>query len=314
MSHYHGEREKDLYDRKREEEEKKKNLLSCSSGGKTSMYQMEWLLENKRDEYNICGIFANTSWEHTETIEFVNKCAQRWKRKYNFDLIWVEAVVHSGRIGCTHKIVNYKTCKKNMEVFEDVAHKYGVPNNAYSFCTRELKENPIHDYVKKVLGWSNTKKGSGKYYTALGIRIDEPKRLKYKDTRQNKVYPLVDWHPSQPDKLDILDWWENQDFNLTIPEHLGNCVGCFKKSKKKLLKVCRDAPIQFKNNLENKYGHIKGNKINGEYSKQPRTMYREYQTNIDIINTFKITPNEYLKGDEYEQSDDGCSSSCEPFA
>lgn len=291
----------------------KRNLLVCSSGGRTSMFMLEWLLENKTGEYNIVGIFANTSWEHYDTIEFVNKCAKRWKLKYNFDLVWLEAVVNVGRVACTHKVVTYETCKKNMEVFTDVVKKYGLPNSAYPHCTRELKENPIHDYVETVLGWKNNSKGFDEYNTALGIRVDEPKRIKYTVTNQNKVYPLVYWHPEKPDKLDILDWWEDQEFDLNIPEHLGNCVGCFRKSKKKQLKAFRDAPEQFKNNIEQRYGHIGSNKINGEHSTEPRTMYRQYMTCDDIIATFKITPVKYLQGDEYEGNNEGCASSCEPF-
>ena len=273
------------------------------------MYQLEWLLENKRDDYNIVGVFANTSWEHYKTIEFVNNCAKRWKLKYNFDLVWVEAVINDGRVACTHKVVTYETCKRNLEVMEEVVIKYGIPNKAYPHCTRELKENPIHDYVKTVLGWS-----VGDYETALGMRIDEPKRLKYGTSKQNKVYPLVDWHPEQPDKLDIIDWWEDQEFDLGIPEHLGNCVGCFKKSQKKQLKAYRDAPEQFTNTLEKDYGSVGPNKINGEHSKEPRTMYRQYKTCDDIIALFDITPADYLKGDEYEGDNEGCGSSCEPFA
>ena len=309
----------------------KKNLLACSSGGRTSMFQLEWLIENKRDEYNICGIFANTSWEHDETIDFVNKCAKKWKEKYDFDLVWVEAVVHEGRVACTHKVVTYETCKKRMEVLEDVVKKYGVPNKAYPHCTRELKENPIHDYVEKVMGWSNTKKENKndplyqlegekitygkfeKYETALGIRIDEPRRIKYTKTTQNKVYPLVDWHPDKPDKLDILDWWEDQEFDLDIPEHLGNCVGCFKKSEKKQLKALRDAPEQFINTLEKDHGHVGPNKIKGVHVSEPRTMYRQYKTCGDIqAMLLEVDPTWLSKGDP-EHMNEGCASSCEPF-
>lgn len=272
------------------------------------MYQLEWLIKNKRDEYDICGIFANTSWEHLETIEFVNKCTERWKVKYNFDLVWVEAVVHAGRVACTHKVVTYESCKKNKEVFAEVCAKYGVPNKGYPHCTRELKENPIHDYIQTVKGWVK-----GEYETALGIRIDEPRRLGRNKSPQNKVYPLVDWHPDQPDKLDIIDWWSAQDLDLTIPEHLGNCVGCFKKSRKKLLKVVRDARDQFENSLEKEYGHVGKNKIKGVHVDAPRTMYRDYRNCDMVIKLFESTSPEYLT-DDSEEVNEGCASSCEPFA
>jgi len=276
---------------------------------------LEWLIENKSNDYNIAGVFANTSWEHYETLAFVDKCTERWKEKYNFSLVWVEADIKEMGVGTKHKKVNYTTCKKDMEIFQQLASKYGLPNAGLPFCTRELKENPIHHYVKDVLGWSNNKGSSQPYQTALGIRIDEPKRLKRTDAhKQNKVYPLVDWHREQPDKLDIIDWWEEQEFDLGIPEHLGNCVGCYKKSKKKLLKALRDAPYQFINDLEKRYGYIGNNRINGELTTEPRTMYRNYETCDDLIKTLDITPPSYLNGVEYEGDNEGCASSCEPFA
>lgn len=291
----------------------KKNLLVCRSGGRTSEFMYKWLLENKSDEYNIVGIFANTGWEHHKTLAFVNNNDIDNFNKFGAKSIWVEAVVHEGRKACTHRVVTYDTASKNREVFIDVVKKYGLPNSAYPHCTRDLKEAPIHHYVKNILGWSNKADGDA-YYTALGIRIDEPKRLKYSDTAQNKVYPLADWHPDKPDKLDILDWWEEQDFDLNIPEHLGNCVGCFRKSSRKAMKAYRDAPEQFANTMEKDYGHIGLNKINGEHSKEPRTMYRQYKTCDDVIQMFHDADPAWLSKDDPEHMNEGCASSCEPFA
>lgn len=283
-------------------------ILASVSGGRTSMFMLEWLLKNKGPHQEIKAVFANTSWEHFETIEFVNKCDKRWQQLYDFKLVWVEAVVNEGRVACTHKIVDYETCKKNKEVFSEMCSKYGIPNINYPHCTRELKENPIHDYMNNVMMW-----GKGSYSTAIGIRVDEPRRIKRNKTPYNKIYPLVDWHPDQPDKLDIIDWWEDQEFDLNIPEHLGNCVGCFKKSNKKLLKVIRDAHDQFDNNLEKEHGHVGPNKIAGEHVSDPRVMYRGYKTKDDLVELFMQTPLEYLK-DDTEEVSEGCSSSCEPFA
>lgn len=135
----------------------KKNLLVCRSGGRTSEFMYKRLLSEYSDEYNIVGIFANTGWEHEKTLEFVNNNDIDNEKLFGVDPVWVEAVVHAGRVSSTHKIVTYETASRNMEPFKDVASKYGVPSKAYPHCTRELKENPIHDYVKNVLGWSNKK-------------------------------------------------------------------------------------------------------------------------------------------------------------
>ena len=309
----------------------KKNLLVCRSGGRTSEFMYKWLLENKSDEYNIVGIFANTGWEHHKTIEFVNNNDIDNRKRFGVEPVWVEAVVHDGRVACTHKQVTYETASRDMEPFVEVVKKYGLPNAAYPHCTRELKENPIHDYVENVLGWSNTKQGKsikkvnpingnqvitffGGYNTALGIRIDEPKRLNESNTPQNKVYPLASWNEDKPDKLDILDWWEDYHFDLGIPEHLGNCVGCFRKSERKCMKAYRDAPGQFYNTIEKDYGHIGSNKINGVHSELPRTMYRKYNTCMDIIQMFHEADTRWLSKGDTEEVNEGCASSCEPFA
>lgn len=303
----------------------KKNLLVCRSGGRTSEFMYKYILENHSGEYNIVGVFANTGWEHHKTLEFVHNNDVENERLFGVKPVWVEAVVHEGRVASTHKLVTYETASRNREPFEEVVKKYGLPNSAYPHCTRELKEQPIHDYIKTVMGWSNEKyKGDNhllkladdgvRYFTALGIRSDEPRRIKYNKTPQNKVYPLVDWHPEKPDKLDIIDWWEERDFDLGIPEHLGNCVGCFRKSDRKAMKAYRDAPEQFVNTLEKDYGHVGSNKIKGVHVDEPRTMYRNYKTCDDIIGMFEQADPMWLSKDDHEHINEGCASSCEPFA
>ena len=293
----------------------KKNLLVCRSGGRTSEYMYKRLLEECSDQYNIVGIFANTGWEHHKTLEFVNNNDIDNRKKFGVEPIWVEAVVHEGRVACTHKLVTYETASRDREPMIEVIKKYGLPNSAYPHCTRELKENPIHDYVENVLGWKNNSKGEfEEYFTSLGIRIDEPKRLKESTTPQNKVYPLAHWFDDQPDKLDILDWWEDYHFDLDIPEYLGNCVGCFRKSDRKCMKAYRDAPEQFSNTMEIDYGHIGPNKIKGEYSSLPRTMYRQYNTAQEIIRMFNESDKQWLSKDDPDHMSEGCASSCEPFA
>lgn len=292
----------------------KKNLLVCRSGGRTSEYMYKRLLKEYSSEYNIVGIFANTGWEHHKTIEFVHNNDLDNERLYGVKSMWVEAVVHDGRVASTHKIVTYEAASRDREPFVEVVKKYGIPNKAYPHCTRELKENPIHHYVETVLGWSNKDNDLEPYSTSLGIRIDEPRRLKESKTLQNKVYPLAHWFDDTPDKLDILDWWEYYHFDLGIPEHLGNCVGCFRKSDKKCMKAYRDSPEQFVNTMEIDYGHIGPNKIGGVRVDEPRTMYRQYKTSQDIIQMFKEVDHGWLNKDDPDYMNEGCASSCEPFA
>ena len=273
------------------------------SGGRTSAYMAKRLLEEYSKEYEMLVCFANTGQENNETLDFVNEC----DKHFGFNTVWIESVVNQGRVGSTHKIVNYESASRKGEPFEDVVAKYGLPNNGYPHCTRELKENPIHSYTKSI-GWKK-----GDYYTALGIRIDEPRRIKRNKTVQNKIYPLVDLFPS--DKLDVMDFWSEQDFDLKLNDYQGNCKWCYKKSTKKLFMVLNDdiSIFDFPMMLEQKYGKVGSNKIKGEIVSEPRTLFRNYMTAEKMINLFNETN---YKQDSFvfdNEEDSGCSESCEAF-
>jgi hypothetical protein len=68
------------------------------------------------------------------------------------------------------------------------------------------------------------------------------------------VYPLVTLGIS---KKDVLAWFKQQAFDLPIPEHLGNCTWCWKKSFRKLFTLARDNKevFDFPAKLEALYGN-----------------------------------------------------------
>lgn len=168
---------------------KKQKMLVLTSGGRTSQYMAKRLMDEYQDEYEMVRVFANTGQEMNETLDFVHQCDVQ----FGFNTVWIEADVRAGRNATAHKIVTYETAHRSGEPFEWIVDKYGIPNASYPHCTRELKENPIHSYVRS-LGWKK-----GEYLTAIGIRADEPRRVKRTISSQNKqirVYPLVDLFPS----------------------------------------------------------------------------------------------------------------------
>jgi len=281
----------------------KPKLLICMSGGRTSAYMTRRLLIEYKDDYEMLVVFANTGQENDETLDFVNECDIR----FGFNTVWIEAVVNDGRVGCTHNVVNYGSASRKGEPFENVVAKYGLPNNGYPHCTRELKENPIHSYIKSI-GWLK-----GEYHTALGIRIDEPKRIKRNQTTQNKMYPLVGLFPS--DKLDVMDFWEDQEFDLNLQDYQGNCKWCYKKSAKKLFKILDDdvSIFDFPMMLEQKYGKVGSNKIKGEIVSEPRTLFRNYMTAEKMIAVFNETTYKQESFTFNNEEDAGCSESCEAF-
>jgi hypothetical protein len=245
-------------------------------------------------------VFANTGKEHPRTLEYVNNC----DRLYGLGVVWVEAVV-SPQLGegTKHKVVTFETAARKGEPFEVVVDKYGLPNSQYPHCNRELKQAPITSYVRS-LGW-----GAGSYDTAIGIRADEIDRISPKSVREvGAVYPLIDWRIR---KEHVLEWESGQPVRLGIPEHLGNCVACWKKSFRKLATVAREMPeeLAFPAYLEARYAdHGRG--------EGDRRMFRGRKTTADIFKLARDPAFEpFVDGFAYEDEtlDLGaaCGETCE---
>ncbi len=258
----------------------KENLLVSFSGGETSAYLAKWLIDNKSDEYNMVFVFANTGDEEEETLKFVDLCSIKW----NIDIVWVEAVVHHGqRVGSTHKVVNFNTASRDREPFKEVIKKYGIPNQNFLHCNREMKLNPIKSYMKS-LGWK-------KYKTAIGIRVDEFDRVNKNRVKQRLIYPLVSDKPTT--KQEISHWWSNQDFRLKLRSYNTNCRTCWKKSDKVLAQTYRDNPkyFDFNKNMESAYGQ-------GKY-----TFFRNGRTTDELIldlNNINSIPEDKHKDNNFQ--------------
>ena len=184
------------------------------------------------DRYELKFVYANTGLEHEETLIFLDKI----DRRYQLGVVWVEAVINSkhGK-GTTHTIVDFESACRDSRLFNEMVDVYGIPNQAYPHCTRELKIGPMNSYVKSI-GWD-------KEFRAIGIRADEMGRSGGNAGAERKLYPLIDFFPT--DKEGVIDWFKCRDYDLKIPEHLGNCVTCWKKSDTKILRIIRDEPERF---------------------------------------------------------------------
>lgn len=270
--------------------------LSVSvSGGRTSAY-MAKRIKDVADARGIESlfIFANTGAEHPDTLRFVNDV----DKHLGLDLVWVEAVVHPERKACTHKVVTFATASRCGEPFGQVCAKYGLPNQSFKLCTRELKLNPMNSY-RSSIGWAKKS-----YVTAIGIRADETRRVAPSADAQNIVYPLIDWWPT--DKQDVLDYWSDFEWDLRIPEHQGNCVTCYKKSDRKLLTLYRESPANFDFviKLDDLYKNVGPNNVPG-----PRKMFRGFRSAHDLIAEFAAADAAYAP----PAIEGGCSESCELY-
>ncbi len=284
-----------------------KTLVISFSGGRTSAYLTKKLLEQKDQWKEIIVIFANTGQEHEKTLEFINNCDEQ----LGFNTIWIEAVTHlNEKKGSTAKVVDFNTASRNGEPFEGVISKYGIPWSKAGHCTRELKENPIKNYLKdRGLNKDNR-------VMAIGIRADEAHRAAKNAQFNNFIYPLIDWGI---DKEDVLAYWEDQEFDLEIPEHMGNCVWCWKKSYKKLITVMKQKPeaFDFPEKMEKEYGqtgNIAKKMLSSGVLKGQKSMkfFRGFQT-VDDIREMSRGTIEIFEDKHYERLSGGCSESCEPF-
>jgi len=291
----------------------KKKLLVSFSGGETSAFMAQWLLNHKQDEYDMIFVFANTGQENEETLEFVDQC----DKAFNLGVVWVEAVVHHGqRKGTTHKIVDFETANRNGDVFEEVIKKYMIPNKQNMICTRELKERPITSYARSI-GW-----GKSDYQTAIGIRTDEIDRISENKEKNRLIYPLVSMQPMTKPMINF--FWNAQDFRLNLKGYEGNCMVCWKKSFRKLATIAQDNPEKFEffDRMEHKYGYyVSEGRKNSKTLIIPLHFFRSDKDVSYIFETvltdvkFKRADDDATTYDEYDlDTSNGCSESCEVFS
>jgi hypothetical protein len=272
------------------------------SGGRTSAYMGKRLLDQRQPGDELLFIFANTGQEHENTLRFVDACDKAW----GLGVVWVEAAVQA-ELGASTKarVVSFETASRGGEPFEAVIAKYGIPNKAYPTCNRELKLRPIYDYIHHQHGWDR-----GSYQTAIGIRADEADRMVATAKADGIIYPLI---KAGVRKEQVLAWWARQSFDLDVPEHLGNCTWCWKKSQRKHLTLATDHPevFDFPARMEALYP-FSGAGVG------PRRFFRQGWTTLDIMARAKQPFDSFVdrrrNKDPILDDAGACSESCDIFA
>ncbi|WP_171232183.1 phosphoadenosine phosphosulfate reductase family protein [Ruegeria sp. HKCCA4812] len=223
------------------------NVQICFSGGRTSAYMLHQVLEANGglpDRAKV--IFANTGREMPETLDFVQEVSDRW----SVPIVWVEDAKRGS--GQLFDVVSHNSASRNGEPFARlIERKKACPDQSKRFCTENLKLLPARRFLM-TQGWTN-------WTNALGIRADETQRVKPSpDKRVVRWFPLADAGVS---KRDVLAWWGRQDFDLCVPDGLGNCDGCFLKSEATLAALARDHPDrhQWWVDMENKASALTAN-------------------------------------------------------
>lgn len=276
-------------------EGKIKTVLLSVSGGRTSHYMIRYFLDNRAEVAERLGIkeseleyklvFANTGLEHDDTLRFVRDTAKH----FNVEIVWVEGVpVFGERVATQHRIVNYDTAYR-LDQYKDINHpytahvrRYGVPTISKVNCTREMKRNAINSYMRSIGHDEKTT-----FITAIGIRFDEESRCANKPEERNLVYPMAHWVPTIEQQ--VLDFWSQFEWDLTIPRWLGNCVHCYEKADSVLERAYLDYPTAFEivDYYEKTYAGI-GYEFTIYDDAEPRATFRGNEYAADMIARFKV--------------------------
>jgi hypothetical protein len=294
----------------------KPRLKISFSGGRTSALMAKLAKEQLSDEYELAFVFANTSLEDERTLQFVDRCDREW----GLGVVWLEAVINPvfGQ-GTTHRVVTFETAARNGEVFEEMIKVYGIPNDHFEPCNRELKLNAMNSYMRSI-GWAG-------YQTAVGIRMDERRRVNAANAaKQRIIYPLIDMWPL--DKQDVATFWEDQSFDLGLEDHEGNCKTCWKKSDKKHFRLIAEQPesYDFNRRMEALYGwHGAPHYGTPSPDGQKRVFFRGRRSTDDMFAQARalgykpMIPLREVRSHEARQFNldldvGGCGESCEAYA
>ncbi|WP_392562281.1 phosphoadenosine phosphosulfate reductase family protein [Orbus sturtevantii] len=277
------------------------NVVSFSGGRSSAflVHEVKRITASLNVPEKVEYIFMDTGAEHPKTYEFIKNVVNY----FNINLTCLRVVVNPelGQAN-SYREISLDELKQDLQPFRDICHKYGLPYPNGAFCTRTMKYEPFTRYC-------NDKYGKGNYQTRLGIRADEPKRLK----------PLSGYKYladiSDFDKQDIINWWKQQPFDLEIPEHLGNCVFCIKKGINKIALATRDEPemaIDFVELINDPK-----NRVVERRQQENKIMYRGNNSLVSIMYMYQNHSREEIavtiRGNKAFDSG-SCSESCEIFS
>lgn len=272
------------------------------SGGRTSAYLVNLMEEKrKKENWNVKYIFMDTGAEDEKTYEFIKKVVNH----YGIDLICLKAEISSEEnVGPVPVRIRLEECGWDLSVWRQMLSAHSTPYNpGGAFCTDRMKTTIYRKFCNETFGPYN-------YHTWLGIRTDEPKRLKEsKDRRKFGTRYLAEI--SDFEKTDILKWWEGMPFDLELEEWLGNCIFCIKKGINKVALAAKDRPEK----AEEFWRMINESSVRESKRKEPhQIMYRGRNSLYTIQKIYEDAERHELisalKGQKRDASG-SCSESCE---
>lgn len=289
-----------------------KHVVSFS-GGRTSAYLVH-LMEQKRinDGWDVEYVFCDTGAEHPKTYEFIRNVVKH----FGINLTVLKTIIYDeiGK-GNGYKVISLDDAKWDLSAMKKMVEKYGNFTVSRPKCTDRLKTICLDKYRRE-------RYGAGNYCTWLGMRIDEPARLKFindnlelfnnRNNNPQNIKYLAEI--SAFTKQDILNWWSEMPFDLEIEEHLGNCVFCIKKSDIKIARAAREEPELFAEWAQTMTGEHVRLLPSDKYG--VGKIYRNWQSPEQLIEKFSdVDDFEIARTQRFTAKlDDGCGESCEAFA
>lgn len=240
------------------------------SGGRTSAYMLCKIAQANGgipDETVVS--FQNTGREFDETLDFVERVGQH----VGCRIVWLEYTPESPRF----QVVGHNSASRDGTPFRQLVEKRKMlPNRVARFCTAELKVHAQTRYLRSI-GWR------GAYQKAIGIRADEPQRIKLTNRESwTPWYPLAD---AGITKRDVAEFWRKMPFTLELEDvsgktPRGNCDGCFLKSEANLAALARDHPDRARwwADIESLGGRIAGQRDVAYFNQR-----RPVQSVIDMV-------------------------------
>lgn len=210
------------------------------SGGRTSA-----LMALKYVPQDTVLCFQNTGKEHSKTLDFIERLEDDIQRPI------VRLEFRAPPRGeqpalATFEIVPHERLSRRGEPFMDLllciksfrAKVKGLgpvaPWARRRFCTAYLKIRTQEKYIAS-LGWEDPT-------VYVGLRVDEPSRVaKMRQRVENRnVDERAPLDEAKITKFDVLKFWSSKSYDLNLPEHLGNCTGCFLKDESDLATALLD--------------------------------------------------------------------------
>jgi hypothetical protein len=269
------------------------------SGGRTSAYLCKRLLDEfPRDRLRF--VFMDTGAEHPKTYEFIRKVDAHFG--LGLTCLRGDSDTPMGA-GVRAAEVSIDDIGQDLATFRSLCGKYGTPTVKIPACTSRLKERTFRK-------WANARLGRNGYVTWIGVRADEPKRLKRMGIDPLHRF-LAEVDPI--DKAEVLAFWAGMPFDLEIPEWLGNCVFCVKKSSLKLAVAARDEPemaAAWMRMLADAPDRLKMPGLTSE------NVYRGHRTLAQICGMYEDATRDELAGrvrSTKATAANSCSESCEVF-